>query len=277
MNISSQDKPLYSVVCVYSNVDIFEKYLLLSLKLQTAQYEPIFIDNCVGQFKSAAVALNYGGRQANSKYIMFVHQDVDFESATWLADASKILDSLPEFGVAGVAGISTQGHGLKEKGRNIIIHGPERIPWEFGNPINSPEVVQTLDCCVLIVPQKVFEKIQFDEKTCDSWHLYGEDYCLQVGLTGLKAYVLPFSIYHASRGVRKTSRLEIVLSLGALPREYYVTLKKLLAKYRGKYEYIYTTNGEWNTTQPVMWQRITMLIKGGVSLLQCQLKGKIKK
>jgi HKD family nuclease len=56
-----------------------------------------------------------------------------------------------------------------------------------------------------------------------------------------------------------------------------MTLKKLLAKYQGKYRYVYTSNGEWNTTQPVMWQRITMLLKGGFSLMQYHLKGKIKR
>jgi hypothetical protein len=265
---------MFSIVCAYSNQDTFHKYLVSSLQKQTVKYEPVFVDNCSKQFSSAASALNYGGGKATSKYIMFVHQDVDFESATWLADAGKLLDDLPGLGVAGVAGVSESGRNLRERGRNIITHGPERIAWEFGNAIDKPEAVQTLDCCVLIVPKTVFDKLQFDEVNCDNWHLYGEDYCLQVKSAGLNTYVLPLGIYHASRGIKRTSRLKIVLSLGALPPEYYATLRDLIRKYRGKYKHIYTTNGEWNTFQPVIIQRIWMLVKGGIDLAGRRSRGK---
>jgi len=265
---------MFSIVCAFSNKDTFQKYLATSLQNQAAQYEPVFIDNCEKRFTSAAAALNHGGRRANGKYIMFVHQDVDLESETWLADAEKMLDDLPALGVAGVAGISESGHNLRERGRNIIRHGPEKMVWEFGNAIDKPEVVQTLDCCVLIMPGTVFEKIQFDEAACDNWHLYGEDYCLQAKSAGLNAYVLPFSIYHASRGIKKLNRADIVLSLGALPPEYYATLKNLIRKYSNKYRHIYTTNGEWNTYQPVIIQRIDMLLKGGIDLVMRSLRGR---
>lgn len=265
---------MFSIVCAYSNKDIFDRYLISSLQKQSAEYEPVFVDNCEKQFSSAAAALNYGGRQARSKYIMFVHQDVDFESATWLADAGKMLDALPGLGVAGVAGISENGRNLRERGRNIITHGPQRTAWEFGNAIEKPEIVQTLDCCVLIVPGAVFEKIQFDEVVCNNWHLYGEDYCLQAKSANLNTYVLPLSIYHASQGAVRNTRADIVLSLGALPPEYYRTLKALIGKYRGKYKYIYTTNGEWNTYQPVIIQRMDMLLKGGIDLAGRKLRGK---
>jgi hypothetical protein len=258
---------MFSIVCAYSNKETFARYLVTSLQRQGSEYERIFIDNCGVRFTSASAALNYGGKQATGKYIMFVHQDVDFESATWLDDAEKMLDGLPELGVAGVAGISESGRNLKERGRNVILHGPGRTPWEFGNAICKPEIVQTLDCCVLIVPRTVFEKIKFDEAACDNWHLYGEDYCLAAKSAGLDAYVLPLGIYHASRGGIKSSRADIVLSLGALPPEYYATLNNLVKKYRGKYKYIYTTNGEWNTFQPIIIQRIAMLVKGAFGLM----------
>lgn len=265
---------MFSIVCAYNNKDTFEKYLVSSLQKQADQYEPIFVDNCGSQFRSAASALNYGGRKAAAKYIMFVHQDVDFESETWLADAESMLDTLPCLGVGGVAGISGSGRNLRERGRNIISHGPERIVWEFGNTIDKPEIVETLDCNVLIVPKTVFEIIQFDESACDDWHLYGEDYCLEAKLAGLNNYVLPLSIYHASRGIKTFNRANIVLSLGALPPEYYATLKNLIRKYKGRYKYIYTTNGEWNTYQPIIIQRICILAKGGADLILRNLRRK---
>lgn len=264
---------MFSVVCVYSNIDIFNRFLFPSLNKQNVEYEKIFIDNCNGQFASAASALNYGGRNATSKYIMFVHQDVDLESTTWLADAEKMLDSIPDLGIAGVAGISENGRDLREKGRNIIKHGPTKMNWEFGNAIDQPQIVQTLDCCLLIIPNRVFQELQFDETTCGNWHLYGEDYCLSVKLMGLNAYVIPLSIYHGSRGISRVNKVDILFFLGALPAEYYNTLKRLIYKYKGKYKYIYTTNGEWNTFQPILIQRINMIFRAGIDLGRRQLKG----
>jgi len=267
---------MFSIVCVYSDRNVLNRFLFPSLMKQNVEYEEIFIDNCNGQFASAASAFNYAGKKATSKYIMFVHQDVDFESGTWLADAEKLLDNLSDLGIAGVAGISETGHNLRERGRNIIKHGPERFIWEFGNAIDKPQIVQTLDCCLLMIPNQVFQKLQFDDITCNNWHLYAEDYCLSIKLMGLNAYVIPLSIYHGSRGIRRVNRLKILLSLGALPAEYYDTLKKLIQKHKEKYKYIYTTNGEWNTFQPIFIQRIFMLLKGGFDYILRSIKGIFK-
>ena len=95
---------MISIVCVYNNKEILESYLLESVKNQTAKFEFIGIDNTKEQFKSAAKALNYGGRQAKGKYLMFVHQDVDLSTNTWLEEVVKILDEIPNLGIAGVAG-----------------------------------------------------------------------------------------------------------------------------------------------------------------------------
>ena len=53
---------MLSIICVYNNRDILEKYLLNSLKVQSIEYELILIDNTSGKFNSAAKALNYGGK-----------------------------------------------------------------------------------------------------------------------------------------------------------------------------------------------------------------------
>ena len=250
---------MFSIVCVYNNKRIFDGLLFNSLNNQAASYELIRIENANGVFKSAAQALNYGGNMASGKYIMFVHQDVSLESTTWLEEAEKVLDSLTNIGIAGIAGMSTDANSNHARGRNIISHGPDRRKWEAGHFIGSPEIVQTLDCCLLIIPKGVFDSLKFDESTCDDWHLYGEDYCLSSTLKGLNSYVLPLSIYHASMGVRSLNRLKILLQLGANPKEYYRTLKKVIKKHRQDYKYIYTSGGEWNTYQPLIWQRIIMI------------------
>ncbi|MBN1639416.1 MAG: hypothetical protein JW866_10640 [Ignavibacteriales bacterium] len=97
---------MISIVCVYDNGQILTDCLQKSLINQTAKFELIKLDNSKGQFESAAKALNCGGKKAKGKYLMFVHQDVSLFSNTWLEEAEKILDKLPNFGNAGVAGRS---------------------------------------------------------------------------------------------------------------------------------------------------------------------------
>lgn len=225
---------MISVVVVYNNERILNEILLESLKKQTAKFELIALDNTRGKFKSAAKALNQGGKNANGKYIMFVHQDVELDSDSWLENVEKLLDGIHDLGIAGIAGMS-------EKGRNSIKRRKGYISdcgeiW--GEPFEKPEEVQTLDECLLIVPKSVFDKIQFDEKTFDNWHCYGVDYCLCVRQMGLKAHAIPAFVYH--RSLRSNVK-------GLLTYQ-----KRLYNKHKKNYRHIYTTCGE------ISWLRIKL-------------------
>jgi len=231
----------FSVICVYNNKQILQKNLLSSLEKQNQKYQLILLNNTRHKFKSAAEALNFGAKKARGKYLMFVHQDVRLEDKNWLAKATQFLDGLKDLGIAGVVGMSESGQGNKSRGRNVIKHGEPPAPWSWGNPIKEPEVVQTLDECLLIVPRRVFDKLQFDEKTCNDWHLYGVDYCLSIKKLGFLSYVLPLVIYHQSAGSSFSDR-------------YYDTLRKLLVKHKDKYKRIYTTMGNWRTFWPFWLQ-----------------------
>jgi len=52
---------------------ILQDYLLKSLKNQTAEFELITLKNTQSKFKSAAEALNYGGKKSKGKCIISVH------------------------------------------------------------------------------------------------------------------------------------------------------------------------------------------------------------
>lgn len=95
---------MISIICVYNNEDYLENYLLNSLKAQNIDHELILLDNSDGRFKSAAEALNYGGNKAKCDYLMFVHQDFQLDSDSWLKEAEEIMENLENVGVAGVAG-----------------------------------------------------------------------------------------------------------------------------------------------------------------------------
>ncbi len=264
---------MISVVCVYNNEQIFRACVLKSLSGQKTACEIIAIDNQKSRFKSAAAALNWGGKQAAGNYLMFVHQDVDLCSDSWLDNVEALLDSLPDLGIAGVAGVREKGATFKDhfrdthnqrpldRARNVITHGPQRQQW--GVPILQSEPVQTLDECLVIIPKSVFNVMQFDEATCSDWHLYAVDYCLSVKTRGFGVYVIPKYIHHQSMGVEKNSlnALRVIASLGLHPEEYYSTLQHVLKKHKNSYRWIHTSCGSWNTAYPLKLQRAKLVLK----------------
>ena len=261
---------MISIVCVYNNKEILGNYLLKSLKNQTVDYELIALDNTEGKFKSAAEALNCGGRKAKGKYIMFAHQDVDLSSKEWLEKVEKMLDSLPNLGIAGVAGKKDETGVMT----NIKHENPPKLAGKI--QINKPTKVQTLDECLIIIPKSIFNVLQFDDRVCDDWHLYGVDYCLNAKKMGFEVCVIPMYIYHLSTAAAtKKSRLQIILALGSLPSGYYKTLKKLLNKHKGRSKRIYTTCGNWNTSYPLIFQRIWPLVKAGLTYPFRKLQNKV--
>lgn len=195
---------MFSVVVVYNNEKMMNRILMSSLKEQTAEYEFIPVDNTEGRLKSAAEALNYGGRKAKGKYLLFVHQDIELGSNTWLADTEKMLDSLPDLGIAGSVGMSTKGNTFDDG----VVAYISNCGTIVGNPFEKPVEVQTLDECILIVPKSVFSRLQFDANTFDGWHSYGVDYCLSVQEMGLKVYVVPAFVYHRSFAINTKGLLK---------------------------------------------------------------------
>jgi GT2 family glycosyltransferase len=230
------------------------------------------LDNTEREFQSAAQALNYGGKKAIGKYIMFVHQDVDLCSNTWLEEAEKMLEPISGLGIAGVAGMCENEDSNGKRGRNIIKHGKPEKFWSLGTVIQKPEPVQTLDECLVIIPKSMFDIFQFDEKICIDWHMYAVDYCLSVQKEGLGVYAIPMFIYHKSTGATIKGHLKLVLSMGCLPHGYYHTLDKLLKKHKTHVKQIYTTVDNWNTSYPLIMQRIQKLARRGMEYLIRRLK-----
>jgi hypothetical protein len=269
---------MISIISVYSDKEILEGWLLGGLKRQTVDYELILVDNTENKFKSAAAAFNYGASLSagKSKYLLFAHQDIKFTISDWLESAEKLLNSIANLGIAGVAGARRADGGRRMEIASNIEHGVP--PREMKNRVfvEKPEKVMTIDECLTIVPRRVFNVLKFDEKTCDDWHFYAVDYCLASKELGFDSYVLPLVAHHRSVG-GATSRLKIILSLGGLPKEYYRTMGKISIKYKNLYAKIYTTCGIWDTKRPVFLQRITSLVGRGRGLLARKIKFAIKK
>lgn len=225
-----QQSGYFSIVCIYNSKELLEKYLLKSLENQDCPHEIILLDNRYGQFSSAAAAFNSVLDQLKGELVVFAHQDVSLGNADALSGIYRLLHDKDEMIVAGVAG--------KKPGRGTftnITHGDP--PIAAGNPIGHVKEVQTLDGCFFIVSRKLLEKIGFDQDVCSGWSLYAVEYCLSARFkASAEVLVLPVKgFYHRSKGPGDFD-------------DFFRTLRKISEKHKGSVKRIYTTCGNWPTS-----------------------------
>jgi GT2 family glycosyltransferase len=233
---------MISVICVSNDVEILAECLSDSLATQNTEFEFIEVNNLDGKYKSAASGLNKGAEGAKGKYLMFVHQDVHMLSSSTLEDIERMLDALPDVGIAGVAGRRDHMGVITN-----ITHGEP--PKHAGHMrLERPEKVQTVDECLFVVPRSIFDTLKFDEQTCFDWHLYAVDYSLSVKKLGKEVYVLPVDIHHESGGA-------------SMSKMYHRTLEGIRHKHRRDYPWIHTSLGSWRTNYPVWLQLFSIRTK----------------
>jgi hypothetical protein len=224
---------------------------LKSLEAQRGKYELIIVDNSMGNWNSAASALNWGARDAKGDFLMFVHQDFEFESSDWLSNCERLCGGTVGLGAAGVAG--------KGEGKEIVSNIKDR--WPIPKRVSQTDIkavtkVQTLDECLIIVPREVFDRFHFDEVTCVSWHLYAVDMSLTLLENGLGVFVLPLPGYHRSNNQSLRSG------------SYYETIKRVLRKHKGSFAVVHTTCGTWSLRRPLIIQRAKILLLMGLMRYQ---------
>ncbi|MDY4857711.1 MAG: glycosyltransferase [Candidatus Onthovivens sp.] len=212
---------MLSIICVFNNEEILNKYLLSSLSKQSFQdYEIILIDSVKMNFKSAAKALNYAVNLAKGEVYIFVHQDIKFLSDDVLNKINEY--SLKyQFGIGGVAGRINNSKGTISSikmGEDFVDGGIQDIK----------EVVEvdTLDECLFFIKKENF--LGFDEDLGDTYHLFATDYCYKAKLNNQKIYLFPLNVYHLSKG-------------DSMNENYFKTLYKIGRKYHKKIKYLHTT------------------------------------
>jgi hypothetical protein len=226
----------WTIICVYNRRDLLERYLLPSIRRQDMSAELRLVDNTESKFRSAAEALNHAASGASGAYLLFVHQDVEFLSSTFLSEANRYMTTLPDCGVAGLVGAAKERY--LRRLRNVVVPGESDIESIDGSQVlHHPVEVQTLDELLLIVPRDLFREMPFDAVTCNGWDLYGVDYSLSCRRSGLKAYALPLTVRHVSGG--------------RLGLQYYKTLRQVIRKHMPDCGTIYTTCGVWHPCLPI--------------------------
>ena len=188
----------------------------------------VFLDNRNNDYHSAAFALNIGAQKAKGEVFVFLHQDIEFLDPTVLKKIYNFSMANPNT-VFGAAGVMSRN---KRDYKNILLSSMYSGLYRTKNyGLNDdPKECFTLDECLIACHRSVFEKIRFDEKTCDGWHLYGADLCLQAQtIEGLNVMAVPMDIWHKSNG--------------NADKAYFKTQNRVAIKYRKFFKVINTTNG----------------------------------
>lgn len=222
--MSEIDKDInISVVIVYTNTEQLDEAVKY-LERQTVfpSVELVLLDNREKRFLSAASALNYGAQQANGEVVVFMHQDVYLWDEKFLEKYYDVLHERPDV-ILGAAGVAKKDH-------LIYYDFCETKDRVFHSRTTNGELMQavTLDECIFAMRKELWQKLKFDEETCDNWHFYGADICYNNLLNGGENIILSAQICHESKG-------------HAYSQSFRRSLKQMIKKYKRKLKRMETT------------------------------------
>lgn len=215
------ENPLVSIIVVFTREDqLAEATKWVNAQSIGDRIEFLPLDNRANKsYTSAAQALNDGAEKAQGEYLIFMHQDLYL----WdLRSAEKYVEFLREHpdSVIGVAGVT-------EEGDHFYDIWQTTKKYRFERPANGQVMpVVALDECMFAMTKKRWAELRFDEETCDNWHFYGADICIENRLHGGCNYLVPLEVCHES--------------LGTPDKSFRKALKKVILKYRGRLDRLLT-------------------------------------
>lgn len=212
---------MVSVIIVYNDCfKIQECKRYITMQSIHDFVEIIAIDNRKGIFSSAAKALNYGSSMAKNPVLVFMHQDLYLWDDKALEKYYEYLIQHPT-DIAGAAGLCT----IDNKMHSDIfetLNKIQRMRKAYGEVMTA----WSLDECMFAMQKSLWEKLKFDESVCYNWHMYAVEICCHNLTNGNRNVVLPVQVCHESLG-------------GGRNHTYEQSLKNLINKYYGKFQYIY--------------------------------------
>ena len=168
--------------------------------------------------KNIGIPSRYNGfirRNMTDGWVIFCHQDFGFRAP--IQDRLAALDHGCVYGpiVVGPSrqfalfaaisgyGIESTCAGMVTRARKFgrILSGEGKTAHIVGKRIRKPVVVDTVDCCCMIVHSSLVRRcsLSFDEKL--PWHMYVEDFCLNAKHAhGIVTKALPLDAVHVSSG-----------------------------------------------------------------------------
>ena len=167
------------------------------------QYEVVPIEND-GQF-SICEAYNKGAEKSKYDYLLFIHEDVEFETRGWGKILTEKYFTLPNCGILGLAGNRKKFHlpggvnsGLAQSTLLFLRHkGEVKKAYEIYD--DSPIQVKVVDGVFLAMKREVWKKLKFDE-TIKGFHFYDIDISLRAAEIYQNYLIHDFYFVHFSKG-----------------------------------------------------------------------------
>jgi tetratricopeptide (TPR) repeat protein len=179
--------------------------------------------------RSLCEGYNRGIRRASGDVLVLSHDDIEIVTPDL---AAKLLAHLSDHDLVGIAGTTRLISG------NWIDAGWPHLHGQIGSHISKPGSLmvtayqirgatvsraQALDGAFLALRREAFERVQFDEKTFDGWHLYDLDFVFCAHLAGLRTAVCnDLCLIHNS--------------IGAYAEEWDYYVKRFVQKHRARLE-----------------------------------------
>ena len=174
-------------MCCVSNNEIFDKCMSKSINILRPHLDvyilPIYNSNNI---YTASMAGNIGLDVAKTRYVMYVHQDIEFMPGSGKQIADMIMSMDDYRIITGAAGISLNYDNssieewgfCRENNRVGIIYDENGLAGDGGTRTLG---VHSLDEICLIIDK--YSGIRFDT-IINGYHLYGLDICLQARSAG---------------------------------------------------------------------------------------------
>lgn len=179
-------------------------------------YEVVKVDN--NKLYSLCEAYNIGGKKAKYDNLLFIHEDIIFETKNWGSILIN-LQSLKNCGVIGVAGGNYYGFvpGSWWNDAYKFLHFKQVSSTEttFNNRVNfkkDNEEAIALDGVFMACKKKIFDEIGFDERI-DNYHGYDLIFSLQVSKKYQNYVTSEILIQHFSAGSLDKNWLENVIKI----------------------------------------------------------------
>lgn len=182
----------YSVCCLSRDKKNQDDIFKLLKRLGFSNDQIFISDNSHNTFDSYE-AIRIFLRTSNHPFVIILHDDIDFGTATLASLEAKIEDVIlkdPRASVFGVAGISFKGQ--QGVGRFFDSNFSEQS-WGFKDFGKA----SSLDECFLVIRKDSWISVSDD---LSGFHFYGTDLCLNAEKLGFSSYVVDFPVIHRSEG-----------------------------------------------------------------------------
>ena len=187
-------------LCCVNDEKLLKSMLLSSfevLSTNNIEYNVILIDAQKCQYHSAAEAYNVEAKKNNKilkNILVFLHQDIAFNSAELFINIIQELSNNPNQ-IIGLAGMPLRGRTISN------LKYKETDSYITATRVYKKTEVCSVDECCFALTKDIFQKLMFDDTTCNGWHLYAVELCYRAAShLNVPSYVLPEIIYHKMNG-----------------------------------------------------------------------------